>query len=446
MNTAYNSAKPFDIAVIGGGIGGIALSIGLLHNHVPVTLYESANAFGEIGAGVSFGPNAARAMSLIDPAIEAAFHRVATRNSWESKKDFWFTFRYGQDKKDGSNHVGDVITELDCPPVGQCAVHRAHFLDQMVKLLPDGVSQFSKRLEEIEDDGDCVILHFRDGSTARHSAVVGCDGIKSRTRQILLGVENPTSHAQYTHTYAYRGLIPMDEAVKVLGEEQAQNSQQYLGYDGHLLTFPIEKGKTMNGEFHSLWYRASLLIRQVVAFRTRFDHDWTSDHWVAPMKKEDMYHDFEDWGDSVKKILSMMQKSDVWALFHDLPASMYSKGRICLLGDAAHASTPHCGAGAGMAVEDAYVLSNLLAKATNGTDINHAFKAYDEIRRPRSQRLVTCSRETGMLYDFQLAETSDDREKLKENLDRRLRWIWDEDIQKHCATAIERFDHLRGHQ
>ena len=248
MSPVADPSKPFDIAVVGGGIGGIALTIGLLRKHVPVTLYESAHAFGEIGAGVSFGPNAARAMSLIDPAIEAGFHRVATRNSWDSKRDFWFTFRYGQDKKDGTNRVGDVITELDCPPTGQCAVHRAHFLDEMVKLLPGGVSHFSKRLEEVEDNGDHVVLRFRDGTTAKHSALVGCDGIKSRTRQIVLGREDPVSHAQYSNTYAYRGLIPMDEAVALLGEEQARNSQQYLGYDGHLLTFPIEKGDIMNGK------------------------------------------------------------------------------------------------------------------------------------------------------------------------------------------------------
>jgi salicylate hydroxylase len=243
--------KPFDIAVVGGGIGGIALTIGLLHQNVPVTLYEAAPKFGEIGAGVSFGPNAIRAMSLIDPAIEAGFHKVATRNSWESKQEFWFTFRYGQDTKDGKNKVGDVVTELKCPPVGQCSVHRAHFLDQMVALLPSGVSRFGKRLEKVDDQGDHAVLYFQDGTSARHSAVVGCDGIKSRARQIVLGEDDPVSYPQYSHSYAYRGLIPMDEAIKVLGEEQACNSQMYMGYDGHLLTFPIEKGKTMNGTFHS---------------------------------------------------------------------------------------------------------------------------------------------------------------------------------------------------
>ncbi|KAL9096375.1 MAG: hypothetical protein Q9165_001372 [Trypethelium subeluteriae] len=428
MTSASTSSKHFDIAVVGGGIGGVVLAIGLLHNHIPVTLYESAHAFGEIGAGVSFGPNATWAMRLIDPAIEEAFHRVATRNSWESKKDLWFTFRYGQDKHDGSKQVGDVITDLESPPVGQCATHRAHFLDQMIKLLPEGVSRFSKRLEEIEDNGNYVTLHFHDGSTAKHSAVVGCDGIKSRTRQIVLGKENPVSHPQYTHSYAYRGLIPMDEAVQLLGEEQASNSQQYLGYDGHLLTLPIEKGRTMN----------------VVAFRTKFDHEWKDDRWVVPMNKEDMYHDFDSWGDSVKKILSMMQKPDVWALFHHLPAPTYYKGHVCLLGDAAHASTPHCGAGAGMAIEDASVLSNILAKVTDVSDIENAFRAYDEVRRPRSQRLVSCSRETGKLYDFELEETQDDSESLKKSLGARFQWIWEEDIERHVSGAIERFEQLRG--
>ena len=162
------------------------------------------------------------------------------------------------------------------------------------------------------------------------------------------------------------------------------------------------------------------------------------------MKKEDMYRDYENWGESVKKVLSMMQKPDVWALFHHLPASTYCQGRTCLLGDAAHASTPHCGAGAGMAVEDAYVLSSLLAKVTDGRDIEKAFRVYDEVRRPRTQRLVACSRENGLLYDFELDEVRDDRERLKASLDQRLRWIWEEDMQEHCAGAIERFEQLRS--
>jgi salicylate hydroxylase len=116
----------------------------------------------------------------------------------------------------------------------------------MVKLVPESVSQFGKRLVDIssaEDSSGDIVLHFADGTTAQHSAVIGCDGIKSRTREIVLGKKDPAAHAVFTGKYAYRGLIPMDEAAELLGDELARNSQLYLGYHGHVLTFPIEKGR-----------------------------------------------------------------------------------------------------------------------------------------------------------------------------------------------------------
>jgi len=253
MNIPTSDRKPFDIAVVGGGIAGLTLTIGLLTNNVPVTLYEAAPQFGEIGAGVSFGPNATRAMALIDPRIKEGFDRRATYNQWESKRNFWFDFRYGEEKrgfKEGEteSRVGKLIHQLKCP-TGQASVHRAHFLDEMVKLVPDGVAKFNKRLTDARDEGKKgVVLKFTDGSEARHTAVVACDGIKSRMRQIVLGQDHPTAQAVFSGKYAYRGLIPMEQAAELLGDELAKNSQMYLGNGGHVLTFAIEKGKTMNGE------------------------------------------------------------------------------------------------------------------------------------------------------------------------------------------------------
>jgi len=242
-----SSKKPFDVAVVGGGIAGLVLTIGLLKKNVPVTLYEAAQSFGEIGAGVSFGPNAARAMSLIDPAIEEGFQRRATSNLWESKRDFWFDFRTGQKKKGDESEPGKLVYQLKCEH-GQVSVHRAHFLDEMVRLVPKEIARFHKRLVDLDDQGEKgVVLKFADGTEARHAAVIGTDGIKSRTRQIVLGENNPAAKAVFSGKYAYRGLIPMEEAIEHLGEELATNSQMYMGYHGHILTFPIEKGKTMNG-------------------------------------------------------------------------------------------------------------------------------------------------------------------------------------------------------
>ncbi|OCL10202.1 mannitol 1-phosphate dehydrogenase [Glonium stellatum] len=437
--------KPYDIAIVGGGIAGLTLAIGLLHKSIRVTIYEAAARFGEIGAGVAFGPNAVRAMVLIDPKIKEGFDRRATVNQSESKEDIWFDFRIGDVRlskaqarkaegkpldngendgdvrtnreEDGQRQAGEWVYELPCPP-GRGGVHRAHYLEEMVKLLPESVSRFGKRLVDIsaaEDGNGDVVLHFADGTTAQHSAVIGCDGIKSRTREILLGEEDPAAHAVFTGKYAYRGLIPMDKAVEALGEELAQNSQLYMGFHGHVLTFPIEKGKTMN----------------VVAFNSR--PTWDSDAWVVHATKEEMLTDFCDWDTQVRTIISLMQKPDVWALFDHPPAKSYFKGRVCLLGDAAHASTPHQGSGAGMAVEDAYILSSLLAEANSLEQLDEAFQAYDAIRRPRTQKLVTTSREAGMLYECEL--TGDDLVKLQQNLATRMNWIWNEDLERELEEA-----------
>lgn len=239
--------KPFNIAVVGGGIGGVTLTLALLKQRIPVTLYEAAPQFGEIGAGVSIGPNTQCAMRLISPHIYEGLERVATHNQWESKKDTWFEFRYGESCQ-GRRKVGEKIYSLECE-MGNTSVHRAHFLDQMVELLPDGIAKFNKRLVDFRQDDKGVVLRFQDGSEARHDAVVGTDGIKSRCRVVLLGENDKASKAVFSGKIAYRGLIPMDKAVELLGEEYAKNSQMHLGLGGHVLTFCIEKGRTMNGMF-----------------------------------------------------------------------------------------------------------------------------------------------------------------------------------------------------
>jgi salicylate hydroxylase len=424
------STKPFSIAVIGGGIAGLTLTLGLLQHEIPVTLYEAASKFGEIGAGVSFGPNASRAMKLISPHIYHGFENRATNNQWEEKSQVWFEFRYGEDCG-GRRKVGEKIATLECEG-GNVSVHRAHFLDEMVKLLPNGVAKFGKRCVGFKQDEGGVVLEFADGSIAKHSAAIGCDGIKSKMRAALLGNDEPAVKAVYTGKYAYRGLIPMVKAEKLLGEELAKNSQMYFGRHGHVLTFPIEKGKTMNGECDLFMILPqALTLPQVVAFSS--SEKWQSDEWVVPMKKEDMYRDFKGWGDSVTEILSLMERPDTWALFNHPPASTYYKGNVCILGDAAHASSPHHGAGAGMAVEDSYILSNLLADVEDPQHIVAAFKAYDAIRRPRSQRLVTASREAGQLYDLELE--GDDPKAISANILKRMDWVWNHDLTTDLAEA-----------
>jgi salicylate hydroxylase len=263
MTSTTSSSKPYSLAIVGGGISGLTLAITLLQYDIPLTIYEAAPHFGEIGAGVAFGPNAGRAMELMSPKIFKAFMKCKTANADDPKVDTWFTIRVGDartEDKEGyvreGKKVGDELFEVPMHSSGGCGgVYRAHFLDELVKDVPEGVAKFDKRLVEMmeaEDGSGDMVLTFADGSTAQHSAVIGCDGIKSLTRKWLLGRDDPASTAVFSGKYAYRGLIPMDEAVKMLGKEVAQNSQMFLGYHGHLLTFPIEHGKTMNGMPRSL--------------------------------------------------------------------------------------------------------------------------------------------------------------------------------------------------
>ncbi|KAI1374466.1 mannitol 1-phosphate dehydrogenase [Hypoxylon crocopeplum] len=418
--------RPFDIAIVGGGISGLTLAISLLQQNVPVTVYESASKFGEIGAGVGFGPNAVRAMGLISPEIVEGFKRCVTHGWNESD---WFTIRVGDHRKAGPDgvlkqkekeglKVGDPIFEMHYTNDDLAGgVHRAHFLNELLKLIPDSVSKLGKRLIDITSaDESCdAVLHFADGSTARHSAVIGCDGIKSKTRDILLDGE---ATAVFSGKYAYRGLIPMEKAAKLLGDKIAHNSQLFMGYHGHLLTFPIEKGKTMN----------------VVAFNSC--ETWTDPKWVVSTTKENMLADYSTWGPMVNTIIANMEKRDIWALFNHPPAKTYysTSPRICLLGDAAHATTPHQGSGAGMCIEDCYILSRLIGEVESAQDLGKVFQAYEEVRLRRTQDLVRTSKEAGMLYEFELE--GDDLEAIERNFKARMSWIWDKDLKQDLEKAL----------
>ncbi|KAI9686001.1 MAG: hypothetical protein M1822_003984 [Bathelium mastoideum] len=401
-------SKSIDIAIVGGGIAGLMLAIGLLKKpNIKVTIYEAAHHFGEIGAGVALGPNAQRAMELIDPKIMDAFKRLATGNLWKSKEHNYFEYR-----DDHGEPFGTTVNTG-----GQSMVYRADLLDELVKLVPQDIAHFAKRVVHLEDLGaKGVLLKFKDGSEATHDCVVGCDGIKSEVRHYLFG-DSPVARAHFSGKYCHRGLIPMDKAVAGIGEELAMNNQMYLGKHGHVLTFPVQNGKTMN----------------VVAFASK--ESWDDPNWVVPSDKEHLLADFKDFGPVVQRLVGLMENNDIWALFdmHDHPLPIYYKGRVSVSGDAAHATTPHQGSGAAMATEDGYILSELLGTVSDAAGIEKAFKAYDEVRRARTQKLVATSREAGHLWE--LEKYGGDLQSLVEDMKARFAWIWDEDLEAEVAEG-----------
>lgn len=180
-------------------------------------------------------------MELIDSAIKHGFDNCATNNGSPEERDIWFDVRIGmaeegwKDFKSGAPaKEGEFLTQVVAENCGQASVHRAHFLDELVKLVPDENAHFGKRLEKVEEKGDRLLMTFHDGTTAEADAVIGCDGVKSRTRHMVLGDDHEATLPVFSGKYAYRGLIPMEKAIGAVGEPLAKNSQMYLGHKGHV--------------------------------------------------------------------------------------------------------------------------------------------------------------------------------------------------------------------
>jgi salicylate hydroxylase len=259
-----SSSKHFSVAVIGGGIAGVTLTISLLARNIDVHLYERDADFEEVGAGIGFDSNAIKAMSICDPGIKKGFDKVATSSGVPGKETAWFDFIDGYSKNDDSSQR----RMFNIYRTGRAqGCHRAHFLDECVKLIPKNVTHFRKQLDTVIDQGEKgLVLQFSDGSSATADAVVGCDGIRSRVRQLILGEDNPESYPQYSHAYAYRGLLPIDKAVEAMGKDTAMSrvihvreplemrwrvpgadkEHVQMGAGAFIITYPVADGKLLN--------------------------------------------------------------------------------------------------------------------------------------------------------------------------------------------------------
>ncbi|KAF2177526.1 mannitol 1-phosphate dehydrogenase [Zopfia rhizophila CBS 207.26] len=429
-NHIFQNHPSLPIAIIGGGLGGLALAIGLIKHGVKVHIYEAAAAFSEIGAGVAFGPNSTRALSLIDEKLLAGYKKHATFNENRERDDTFVTFRYGMDSRNGNGRkAGDLIWHLEdiwmpenAKKLGvrtRSCIHRARFLDQLVALLPEGITSFGKSFERINtlEDGT-VKLCFSDGSTALASAAIGCDGVKSKARDFVCGA---SVQATYAGEYAYRAMVPRAEAEKALGKELACNGQLYCGYGAYIVTYPVE-----HGEFTNM---------VAIPHEKGDSWTWTQAEWTVPATRQEFLRHFEGWYPPLIDAIARYCQPQKWALFSLRHSEPYYKGRLCLLGDSAHATTPHLGAGAGMAMEDAYILSNLIASMNSTDEIEKAFHAFDAVRRPRTQQLIENSLVAGLATDFIMPGIEDDVDLLKGEFEAWYKWLWHEVLEYQLEKA-----------
>ena len=284
-------SQPISVAIIGAGIAGITLAIALSeHNpNIHVSLFESRLRFSEVSAGVGLGPNAIKAMDLISPKITAAYNKVKTMNLWPEKASVWYSIRYG-DGPIAGELIQEMTSERGFMP---CSASRAQFLEKLVELLPKSVEvQFGKRIIDVrgdEEDGKTRI-RFEDGTEAYVDAVIGCDGIRSACRRILLGEDDRSANAVYSGKYAYRKVVDMKKAVRAVGPE-VENRQMYLGHGGHILTYPIRNGKALN----------------MVAFKDAGGAPWKQRQWIIPSTRDALLRDFKDWGEKPVKLLEVSQ-------------------------------------------------------------------------------------------------------------------------------------------
>jgi salicylate hydroxylase len=408
------------IGIIGGGISGVALALDISrHPHLNVQLFESAPAFGEVGAGVSFGANAVRALEGL--GLGEPYQNISDRSP-EPWQDVWFEWRRATD----ASYLG----ASKAPGVGQSSVHRADFLDALASRLPEGIAHFNKRAAKVEQQGDEVCVQFTDSTYYTCDLLIAADGIKSALRShVLDGIGAPPAVPRYSGTVAYRGMIDsqyLREAYRAEGidEHLAVVPQMYLGLDGHILTFPVKQGRVIN----------------VVAFvtdRSRPDPVWPQDKpWVRNATQDEMLAGFIGWGDAARVLLECIPAPTCWAL-HDideLPG--YVHGRVALIGDAAHAMLPHQGAGAGQGLEDAYFLACLLGDPRlNASNIGVLLDAYDLQRRPRACHVQRTSREAGDLYELRDEVVGNDESVLRATLERRFDWLWNHDLDADVAAA-----------
>lgn len=232
----------------------------------------------------------------------------------------------------------------------------------------------------------------------------------------------------------------MDKVEPVLGSFKSHNQHMHIGPGAHILHFPVAAHTFLN----------------IVAFVDE-PEDWplgdpnSVGNMVAPATREEVQAAFAGWGPTVCKLVNLLpEKFDKWAIFDtfDHPAPTFAKGRVCLAGDAAHASSPHHGAGAGIGVEDALALCTLLERgmdklsesgeceATENGDnaknetrkksaiIEAAWDIYNKVRPSRSQWLVKSSREACDIYEWKYPETKTDWDKCLAEITERSHKLW----------------------
>ncbi|KAL4959105.1 salicylate hydroxylase [Aspergillus stella-maris] len=433
---AGDKIQDMHVAIVGAGIAGLALAIGLCKKDVPFTVYEAASEYSTVGAGIGFGPNGDLALNMIEEEFRPKFDRVCIGNRPESKNCIYYEGLLLQEGL-GLKEPWRGNSSWGHPDYVRRAGHRNAVLQIMTSFIPIETVQFNKRLTWIKQHPDKVALSFADGSTAEASLLVGADGIKSVIREHVLSPGYPTQvDPIYSGSYCYRGVIPTSEAEEIFGDLTGV-AKMYLGDNRCCVTYLISEGKEFN-------------FLLCVSDPKPWEIAKAVSEKVTP---ETMMADFSDPSidDRFRRLLRRAMPIK-WGLFHHRHTSTYYRDRVILLGDSAHASLPFQAAGAGQGLEDALVLSNVLASIYHapgrkedalGPYLKAGFKGYDAVRRPRAQRQLERAYEMAQMLYHQHPETGSDMYKVLETLQHGwFEWIWFHDLEGDVKEATRGVDEI----
>lgn len=354
------------IAVVGAGIGGLTTALILARQGHTVTLVERRTGFSEVGAGLQLSPNASRI--LIRLGLGPALRRVAT----EPQRVVVRAIRSG--KPIGEVALGTFMRERFEAPYW--VVHRADLqtiLLDAVRSEPSIRLVMGRTVEQVESGPSQASLAWISAGGAQETlsadVIVGADGVWSRVRQAL-GDRRPPA---YRGQIAWRATFERSAAPAELSGDE---TGLWLGTQGHVVHYPIAGGRLVN----------------VVAVERS---PTPVEGWAAPGRREDLLARYASAAPALRDLLSRPQDWLRWSLF-DHPPECLAKGRIALLGDAAHPVLPFLAQGAAMAIEEAATLASLLREPA--PDIPEALSAYERMRLARTTRVQNEARRNGRIY------------------------------------------------
>jgi salicylate hydroxylase/6-hydroxynicotinate 3-monooxygenase len=336
------------IAVVGAGMGGLAVAATLRRVGFNVEVYEQASRFARIGAGIQMMPNSMKVLRGI--GVEDRLKSVAFPPYSHLNRDAY---------------SGELMRELPMPEglygAPYLCMHRADLHDALASAVPAGSIHLNKKLVGLEQADGTVTLHFEDGDRAAADAVIGADGVHSIVRDIIVGPDAPIHKGRI----AYRAVFP---ASLMGGFDIGPSRTKWWGSDRHIVIYYTTKAKSEVYFVTSVPEDASWLTRE---------------SWSAKGDVKELRAAYESFHQDVRNVLGACPDCHKWAILEREPLPHWSDGRVVLLGDSAHPMTPYMAQGAATSIEDAAILARCL-EAVEGDDVEGAFKRYEAHRKPRT--------------------------------------------------------------